>query len=175
MIKLVKRRWFKASISTIIITVLAVVLFSIFNNGKNIKNTQDFINELKSKGYKVETVEVPKQSKEWFAQYNGKNMVIKVNDTYINYYEFQTEELAKNASETISKDGCTISPKGKSNLRRININWGTAVKFYRKGNIIVQYEGTNFKLLWHLRTIMGKSIASSPLEYLLFKKFIRKN
>ena len=167
MAKLIKRSWFKVSISVIVIVALSVTLFSIFINGNDIKNSQDFIKSLKSKGYNIETIEAPKKKFGFFESSNiNKNIIIK-NFSYINLYEFDTEELAKSASETISKDALRIG--------NAFVEWGTAVKFYRKGNIIVQYEGTDFKTLWHLRTIMGKSIASSPLDFLLFKKFIRKN
>ena len=167
MIKLVKKIWFKVSITFIIIVVLPVILFSIFNNGKNIRNAQDFINELKAKGYNVESIEVTKQPNEWFTSYNAKRKVIKINSTYINYYEFETEKQAKLASQAISKDG--------NKVERSYVSFETAIKFYRKGNIIVQYGGTDFRVLWHLRTIMGKSIAGSSLTYLLVEKFIRKN
>ena len=167
MVKFIKRRRFKVSISAIVIVALSVALFSIFNNGKDIKNTQDFIKALKSKGYNLDTKEVHKNKFEFFESSNRHKAIIIKDFSFINFYEFETEELAKSASETISKDANRI---GKA-----YVDWGTAVKFYKKGNIIVQYEGTDFKTLWHLRTIMGKSVASSPLEFLLFKKFIRKN
>ena len=167
MVKFIKRRRFKVSISAIVIVALSVALFSIFNNGKDIKNTQDFIKAFKLNGYNLETKEVPKNKFDFFESSNGHKAIIIKDFSYINFYEFETEELAKSASETISKDANRI---GKA-----YVDWGTAVKFYKKGNIIVQYEGTDFKTLWHLRTIMGKSVASSPLEFLLFKKFIKKN
>lgn len=164
-ILMIKRKWFKLTITVTIMVVLAIVLFSIFNNGKNIKNSQDLINELKLKGYNIENVKVTTESLEWFKSYNGKHEVIKANDIYINYYEFENEEQAKAATKLISKDGNKVD--------KTYINWGTAVKFYRKGNIIVIYSGTSFKMLWDLRTIMGKSIASSSFAFLLFNKFFR--
>lgn len=167
MVKMFKRKWLKVFITIIIIVILAVILFSIFNNGKNIRNVQDLINELKSNGYNIENVQVTKKAHEWFTSYNGKEKLIKANGIYIYYYEFEAEEQAKAASQTISKDG--------NRVERSYVNWGSAIKFYRKGNIIVQYAGTNFRILWNLRTIMGKPIASSSLVYLLFEKFIRKN
>jgi hypothetical protein len=164
MVNLIKRRWVKVSILAIVIMVISVTLFNIFNNGKDIKSSQDFIKALKSKGYNVETIEVPKNKFQYFESSNSHKSIIINNSSYINFYEFETEELAKSASETISKDANKI---GKT-----YVHWGTAVKFYTKGNIIVQYEGTDFNTLWHLRIIMGKSVASSEFTFLLYKKFI---
>jgi hypothetical protein len=167
MVKFIKRRGFKVFILAIVLITLSVTLFNIFNNGKDIKNSQDFIKALKSKGYNSEAIEVSKNKPEFFASYKS-HKVIKINDRpYINYYEFETEDLSKTASETISKDARKIG--------NLNVCWNTAVKFYKKGNIIVQYTGTDFKTLWHLRLIMGKSIASNEVEFLLYKKFISKN
>ncbi len=167
MVKSIKRRGVKVFILTIVIIILSVTLFNIFNNGKDIKNSQDFIKALKSKGYNSEAIEVPKSKPEFFESYES-HKVIKINDrSYINYYEFETEELVNTASKTISKDARKIG--------NLNACWNTAVKFYKKGNIIVQYAGTDFKTLWHLRLIMGKSIASTEVEFLLYKKFISKN
>lgn len=165
--KFIKRRWVKVSILAIVIMALSATLFNIFNNGKDIKNSQDFIKALKSKGYNVETIEVSKNKFEYFESSDSHKSFI-INDlSYINFYEFETEELAKSASETISKDANKV---GKA-----YVDWGTAVKFYTKGNVIVQYEGTDFNMLWHLRIIMGKSVASSEVAFLLYKKFISKN
>lgn len=167
MVKMVRRKWLRLSITIVIFVILSVSSFNIFNNGKDIKNSQDFIELLKLEGYNFEFVEVPKGKLEYFES-SKEHKAAKIKDTsYINIYDFGTEELAKVTSGTISKDGNRVG--------RAYVDWGTAVKFYTKGNIIILYEGTDFRMLWQLRIIMGKSIASSPLEYLLFKKYIRKN
>jgi hypothetical protein len=167
MVKLIKRTWVKVFILAIVITMFSVTLFNIFNNGKDIKNSQDFLIALKSKGYNHEVVEVP-ENKFKFFQFSTNHKAIIIKDfSYINFYEFETEELAKSAAETISK--------GANKIGTAYVDWGTAVKFYTKGNIIVQYEGTDFKTLWHLRVIMGKSVASSEIGFLIYKKFFSKN
>lgn len=167
MIRLFKTKSFKICILTIFIAIISVVSFSIFNNGKDIKNSQDFIKELKSNGYNVQSDEISIMKDNLFNSSNGHKSIALKNSSHINIYEFETEELAKAAAEMISKDGNRIG--------RSYINWGTAVKFYRKGNIIVQYDGTDFKAIWHLRNIMGKSVASSPIDFFLYKKIFKSN
>lgn len=165
MAKLVKRRGFKIIISSIAIIVLSIILFNTFNNGKSIKSSQDFLKELKSKGYSIETIDIPRRKTDYFDGYIS-HKAIEINKfSYINIYEFEKEEQAKAAAETIAKDAFRVGTA--------YLDWGTAVKFYRKGNIIVQYEGTSFKSLWHLRNIMGKSVASSPIDFLIFMKFFK--
>jgi hypothetical protein len=161
-----KRKSLKISFMLIIIVVFLIFLFSIFNVGKDVKNAEDFIKELKAKGYHVENIDIERTPRDFFLSYNGRANVIKVNEKYITYYEFETEDKAKAASQTISKHANMIETTF--------LSWGTSVKFYRKGNLIVQYEGTDFGVLWNLRTIMGKSVASSELPYLFFNKYIRK-
>lgn len=166
MVKLIKRRWIRVCILAIIIIVFSMTLFSISNNGKDIKNLQDFIDELKLKGYNVQTIDIPTDVHEYFESSIGHKAIVIKDSSIINLYEFETEELAKSAAETISKDANRVG--------NTYVHWASVVKFYRKGNIIVQYNGTNFRTLWHLRTIMGKSVASSPIGFLLFEKFSRK-
>jgi len=162
MIKLIKRRGFKVSLSIILILILSAALFNILNNGKDIKNTEDFINEFTTKGYKIEERNIL-FGWEPFSKYNGKRNVMKINNVSIEYYDFKTEDEAKVAAQTISKDGMSFGG-GK-------IKWdGNPPRFYRKGNVIVMYEGTDLKVLWDLRTVIGKSIAGTPIHTLLRDK-----
>jgi hypothetical protein len=69
--RLYKKRWFKLLAVSIAVVVLSVILFSIFNDGKDTRNFQDFINELSKKGYSIDSVEAEKDSPGFFDDFNG--------------------------------------------------------------------------------------------------------
>ncbi|MDF2556918.1 MAG: hypothetical protein K0R71_746 [Bacillales bacterium] len=107
------------------------------------KNTesQNFIQSLEDVGYTV----IKEETGDW--------TFLSVYPTYytvdsqrLAIYEYQNEEEAIKEAQGISKNGFGM------------ISWVDKPHFYRKGEIIVSYIGSDTKLIIDLPKILGKSI-----------------
>jgi hypothetical protein len=76
--------------------------------------------------------------------------VIDFNGEYILIYEYP------NKGE-MEKDASAIHPDG--NIGNASISYITDPHYFKKGNIIVQYDGENKKILQQLEKICGKQFA----------------
>lgn len=149
-----------------IIIVIAAGLAFIFNKGKNLKSADEFVKELKAKKYTIESVEaVPKAKISWFS---GSQKVIKCSNTELSVFEFSSEEEAIREANKVSKDGFQIKSPVRSVVNTQNdgavplvtyVSWSDNPHFYRSGKLIVLYCGTNLKVQYDLKLILGSQFA----------------
>ncbi|MCM0648884.1 hypothetical protein NBE98_10900 [Clostridium swellfunianum] len=158
----------KRSVLWIAIILLGTVawLDFLFHKGKDLQNTDEFVKELKSRNYILESIEdVPKDKVSWFS---GNQKMIKSSNMELSVFEFSSEEEAINEANRVSKDGFKIN--ASSNVERNTKNgeavylvtylsWGDNPHFYRSGKLIVLYCGTSLKLQYDLNKILGKQFA----------------
>ncbi|MBU5593457.1 hypothetical protein KQI89_17085 [Clostridium sp. MSJ-4] len=133
-----------------------VTLFDIFNNGKNISNSEEFIKELELKGYKVESNVYKEEEYEVingkkYGSYKTGHRKVTISGKTLTIYEFESEDIAKKKAKSIPSDGSVVISQYIGMLGNPHV--------YRKGKIIVLYEGRNPKMLWDLRLILGMQIA----------------
>lgn len=152
----------------IVVILIATVggLVFLFHRGKNLKSADEFVKELKSRNYTIDSIEdVPKTKMSWFS---GNQKVIKSSNIELSVYEFSSEEEAVNEASRVSKDGFKIdAPKsaagntqnGEATPLAVYISWGDNPHFYRSGRLIVLYCGTNLKAQYDLNRILGRQFA----------------
>lgn len=78
----------------VIIVLIATMgrLAFLFHKGKNLKNTDEFVKELKSRNYVIDSIEdVPIDKVRWFS---GNQKVINGSDIELSVFEFGSEEEA---------------------------------------------------------------------------------
>ena len=85
---------------------------------------------------------------------DGKQYILYDVHLIVNYYE-SNEEMEKSASK-INKDASVVT---SVNGIPIDIEWGKTPHFYKKGTIIVRYEGADEKIINDLEEIMGEQFA----------------
>jgi len=105
-----------------------------------------FIDAFEKKGITANMIEILDDS-----SFSVPTIVIELNGEMIQVYEFPSEIDAKNASETVSKDGTEI---GLSIIR-----WMDEPHFYNKGKLIVQYIGHTSEMLSLLESLLGNQFA----------------
>lgn len=147
----------------LIVTVVGIVF--IFHRGKNLKNTDEFVKELKSRKYTIESIEdVARDRSSWFS---GNQKWIKCSNIKLAVFEFNSEEEAIHEASKVSKDGFKVeAPTGTvvnsqngSSCLAVYLDWGDNPHFYRSGNLIVLYCGTNLKVQYDLNRILGRQFA----------------
>jgi hypothetical protein len=77
--------------------------------------------------------------------------IIKVNGQDVQVFEFESEESAQTAAETISPDGSSTSTT--------MITWIATPHFYRAGKVIVLYVGEDSGVLSVLAEVLGEQFA----------------
>lgn len=118
-------------------------------------NYNDFIEDLTNKAYEISEIKSNEEVNplKIFSVYAKR---IKVNGGIIGVYEFENSDMAKKDAATISNNAFTI---GHS-----MISWVSDPHFFRKGKVIIEYVGTNIKLLKDLESIVGSQIAGMNYE-----------
>lgn len=149
-----------------IVVILLIVMIGLTDGlhyGKNLKNADDLVKELKSKRYTIERVEdVPDRRVSYFS---GNHKFIKTANAQLEVYEFNNELEAVNEASKVSKDGFSITAPsnedryGNTPYYMANLDWGDNPHFYRSGNLIVIYSGANLKVQYDLKSILGSQIA----------------
>jgi hypothetical protein len=150
----------------IILIVTVAGLAFLFHKGKDLKNTDEFVKELKSRNCTIESIEdVSKDKMSWFS---GNQKMIKSSNIELSVFEFSSEEEALDEASKISKDGFKIetpsnaagnTQNGGTAPLAVYIGWGDNPHFYRSGNLIVLYCGTNLKVQYDLNRILGSQFA----------------
>ncbi|ERI93596.1 hypothetical protein HMPREF1982_01578 [Clostridiales bacterium oral taxon 876 str. F0540] len=153
-----KKRVILGIIIVLIVTLTGLNL--LLHKGRNLKSTDEFVKELKSRNYKVESIEdVTKNRMSWFS---GNEKIIKCSNIELLVFEFTSVEEASNEASRVSKDGFKIKPlpnaSGSTPLA-VYIGWGDNPHFYRSGKLIVLYCGTNLKVQYDLNRILGRQFA----------------
>lgn len=147
----------------IILIVTAVGVTFTSHKGKNLKSTDEFVKELKSKKYTVENVEDIVDRRH--SLFSGNHKSIKAANVGLEVYEFNNEQEAINEAGKISEDGFSVtSPSfedkdGNKPYYVAYLDWGDNPHFYLSGNLIVIYSGTNLKVQYDLNRILGSQIA----------------
>lgn len=125
---------------------------SLTKNNVQVITYNDLVTAINNKKYKID--EIPQSQddlKDSFFSVPGK--CIDVNGERLAIYEFTSSDTAKSQSQIISIDGNTVG--------NCMIEWAGIPHFYQKGNLIIEYTGSNKKLLNDLSDIVGKPITNT--------------
>jgi hypothetical protein len=99
------KKLFIVGVVIILLTTTGGLTF-LFNKGKDFKGTDEFVKELKSRNYTVESIlDVPKDKVRWFS---GDTKILNISNIELSVFEFSSEEIAKNEASKVSKDGFGI-------------------------------------------------------------------
>ncbi|MGG7177636.1 hypothetical protein ACQPU1_08595 [Clostridium paraputrificum] len=106
----------------------------------------DFKVALENKGYKLQKVEGSKSI------FSVENDEYSINGDRISIYEYGKDDRAKLEGDikTITENGTMINGS--------RMNWTSAPHIYKKGRIVVVYDGNNETTLTALKEILGNSI-----------------
>ncbi len=121
------------------------------NSETNVIIYNDFIAALQAKKYTIKEIEPPSDGV-GLSFFSVIPKRIEINGQGIVICEFENSGIAKLEAQTISEDGNMI---GNSMFEWIDIP-----HFYQQGNLIVEYTGSNKKLLDDLSKIVGKPITN---------------
>lgn len=109
-------------------------------------NEDDFEKDLESKGYKLTEVEDSK------SLFSVKNDDYTLNGDKISIYEYD-----ENDKDKLEGDLKTITDNGMI-INGAKVSWTNAPHFYKKGRIIVVYDGNNESILTALKEILNKPL-----------------
>lgn len=150
----------------IVLIATMVGLTFLLHKGKNLKNIDEFVQELKSRNYVIDSIEdVPTDKVRWFS---GSEKVINGSNMELSVFEFGSEKEAIIEASKVSNDGFKIeepankilkTQDGRTSPMAAYISWSDNPHFYRSGSIIVLYCGTNLKIQYDLNRILGSQFA----------------
>lgn len=119
------------------------------NSTKSSYSIEQFESAMKDKGYNFEIKDVQQD----FLQTTRKRMII--DKKAIDIYLFSNDKEMENEASHIDGGGC-----GYNNaLKSVKVSWVSFPHFYKKGSIIVQYIGTDEKIMSDLNDILGEQFA----------------
>lgn len=121
---------------------LTIVSFSGINKTYALPQFEE---QMKEKGYDFDIKSVQSD----FIPTTRKRMII--DDKAIDIYVFHSNIRMENEAKNIGSNGFSY----QSETRGINIGWVAPPHFYKKGRIIVQYVGSDQKILTDLKDIFG--------------------
>lgn len=137
------------------LSLLILITFIAWYNKESSKSTFDidqFAKQMKAKNYSFKIENVPKDH---FLPSNRKMMVMDKESVFI--FLYANDKEAKADSKRVDPIGCSYTSAHDS----VQVSWSLEPHFYRKGAIIVQYAGSNKKIISDLNDIMGKQFAGS--------------
>lgn len=146
------------SIKKLILITLSLLILTTFigcDNKKGSKSTfgiDQFTKQMKDKNYSFKVENVPKDH---FLPATRKMIVIDKEMVFI--FLYANDKEAKADSKRIDTMGASYTNGSHS----VQVSWSLDPHFYRKGSIIVQYVGSNKKIISDLNDIMGKQFAGS--------------
>jgi hypothetical protein len=129
--------------------MLAILMGCSSNKLKDIFGIEQFQSEMQAKNYKFEVKDAEKD----FLPTTRKRMII--GDETLDIYLFDDNIDMENEAKYIDGDGSVYSSGSKS----MKVRWISSPHFYKRGNIIVQYIGTNEKIISDLKDILGEQFA----------------
>lgn len=138
--------WLRWAVFVALVVVLAFLFIS--NEYRN-NAFEQLVSEIKSKGYEVEVMNA---SKDFLS---GTRKRILTNNEAIDVYLYRS-------SFTMERDAKGITPNGfgyDGLLKALRVSWVGEPHFYKKDNIIVQYIGSNKRVIYDLRDILGEQFA----------------
>lgn len=146
------------SIRRLILITLSLLILTTFigcDNKESSKSTfgiEQFTKQMKAKNYSFKVENVPKDH---FLPTTRRMMVIDKESIFI--FLYANDKEAKADSKRVDAVGCGYN----NGHDAINVSWTSTPHFYRKGSMIVQYVGTNEKIISDLKDIMGRQFAGS--------------
>ena len=114
----------------------------------------EFTDDLRNKGYQFDLTD----AQEDFLPTTRKRITIG-SDT-LDIYVYKNSRDMEEDSKRISADGSRYTDDEKS----MTVEWISYPHFYEKGSIIIQYIGTNEKILSDLKAICGNQFAGYQTE-----------
>lgn len=143
--------------------VLAILLLvftssigcSSIRNSKNTFGLEQFKNEMKERKYKFDIKNVQKD----FLPTTRKRMLVgkEALDIYVYSSNLKMERDAKR----IDSDGSGYKNLSKS----VKVDWVAPPHFYKRGRLIVQYVGTDKKIMQDLKDIFGEQFAGGSYSF----------
>lgn len=143
------------SIRRLILITLSLLILTTFigcdnkESSKSIFGIDQFTKQMKAKNYSFKLKAVPND----FLPTTRKMMVIDKDTIFI--YLYDSDKEAEADAKRINAFGTGYDNGSKS----IHVKWTSSPHFYRKETIIVQYVGTNKKIISDLKNILGKQFA----------------
>lgn len=138
-----------------ILLALSLIMFTIFvscsskQSSQNTFDVEQFVNEMKAKNYSFELQDVEKS----FLPTTRKRMII--GKETIDIYLYDSNKKAQKDAKRIDSDGCGYS----NGTKAVKVSWVSYPHFYKKGDIIVQYVGTNESIISDLKELLGEQFA----------------
>jgi hypothetical protein len=125
---------------------LTIVSFSGINKTYTLSQFEE---QMKEKGYDFDIKSVQSD----FIPTTRKRMII--DDKSIDIYIFHNNINMENEAKNIGSNGFSYKSNTRDTTRIINVGWVAPPHFYKKGRIIVQYVGSDQKILTDLKNIFG--------------------
>lgn len=145
-----------------ILIIIFIILF-LFSNlffskfGSKIEyGIKDFINELDNLNQEYSYLDLNESDLSIYFPVSPK--IIKIKEEQILIFEFRFVKKANQQSKIIDKSGHNIGEFK-------NIEWGSKPHFYKKGNLIVQYNGNNAYIIKLLEDILGVQFAGETSDH----------
>lgn len=109
-------------------------------------NASDFRRDLEKRGAKVEETEASQ------SHFSIDNKDYTIDGERISVYEYDEDAAStlKNDLSTVTNNGATINNK--------DVKWNKKAHIYKKGRIVVVYDGDNEKVLKVLNDTLGNSL-----------------
>jgi hypothetical protein len=110
-------------------------------------NNDDLKRDVEAKGYIA--TEVQEVEKSYFS---AKNTNYVINDEKFSVYQYNKEDKDK-----LEADLRSVTDNGKK-INGATVNWKTAPHIYKKGRVVVIYDGDNETALTEVKEILGPPI-----------------
>lgn len=147
-------RKMKKYIILLFLSLFVIIVFIGCGSKNNVKDSFDinkFQNEMRAKNYNFQMKDVKKD----FLPTIRKRMVI--DKEAIDIYLFTNNKKMESEAKFIDKEGWGYDNGSKS----VKVDWVSMPHFYKRGNIIVQYVGTNQNIISDLKDILGEQFAGA--------------
>lgn len=112
----------------------------------------DFKRELQTAGITVQEVEDTNNTKPLFSVDNDDYILTNLNNQRVSVYEYDEGD-----KDRLNNDIASIKSNGM-NINGKNITWNTTPHLYKKGRLIVVYDGEDSGTLDTLRSLLGNPI-----------------
>lgn len=139
----------KINRNLVLVALMIFLTFLFLNTSYRNNGFEQLVSEMESKGYEIEVIDASK------GFLSGTRKRILTNDEAIDVYLYRS-------SFTMERDAKGITPNGSGFdglLKAVRVSWVEAPHFYKKGNIIVQYIGSNNGIIFDLKDILGEQFA----------------
>lgn len=112
-------------------------------------NKEDLKKALEKDGYKVEETKASK------SHFSVDSKDFKVDGETISVYEYDTDDV-----DTLKKDLGTVTENG-AKINGKEVTWNKQAHIYKKGRLIVVYDGNDAKLIKSLNSALGDPLTQT--------------